>query len=53
MDDVSLVLGHLRAACLTAVVWPETVSLEEVTKRNVIATVIQHLDDTGEWDEKS
>ena len=52
MNDVSLVLGHLRAACLTAIVWPETVALEEVTERNVIATVIQHLDYTGEWNEE-
>ena len=46
VDDVSVVLGHLGAAGLAAVVRAETVALEEVPKRDVIAAVVEHLDDT-------
>ena len=46
VDDVSVVLGHLGAAGLAAVVRAETVVLEEVPKRDVIAAVVEHLDDT-------
>ena len=43
MDNVSLVFGHFKAARLAAVVWPETVALEEVTQGDVVVSVVLHL----------
>ena len=48
VDNVPLVLGHLRAARLTAIVRPETVALEKVSEGDVVTTVVQHLDYTGQ-----
>ena len=47
VHDVALVLGHLGAARLAAVVGSETVALEEVPQRDVVTSVVQHLDYTA------